>query len=228
MSVRTMAAVWERSQHSGTNLLMLLAIADFADDDGMAFPSVGKLATKCRMSKRNAQDRLRELSESGELTIKKNQGPPPKFPNLFMVNLKHLGVKPTAPVQHTAPVQFDVSRGAVHCAPGVKPTAPKPSYNHQEPSTTPQNSFESFWLAYPKKKAKGDAQRAWSKLKPNADLTDSILKAIEAQKTSEDWTKENGKFIPYPATWLNSRRWEDESPEAVSAGTSLRNLPGML
>jgi len=129
-----MATVWDKSQHSGTNLLMLLAVADFADDDGMAFPSVGKLATKCRMSKRNAQDRLRELAESGELTIKKNQGPPPKFPNLFMINLKSLGVKPTAPVQHTAPVQPDVSRGEAHCAPGVKPTAPKPSYNHQEPS----------------------------------------------------------------------------------------------
>lgn len=129
-----MATVWDKSQHSGTNLLMLLAIADFADDDGVAFPSVGKLATKCRMSKRNAQDRLRELADSGELTVKKNEGPPPKFPNLFMINLKSLGVKSTAPVQPTAPVQFDVSRGAVHCAQGVKPTAPKPSYNHQEPS----------------------------------------------------------------------------------------------
>lgn len=226
MSVRTMAAVWESSQHSGTNLLMLLAIADFADDDGRAFPSVGKLATKCRMSKRNAQDRLRELAESGELTIKKNQGPPPKFPNLFMINLKHLGVKPTAPVQPTSPVQSDVERGAVHCAPGVKPTAPKPSYNHQEP---PHDSFEQFWKAYPKKRAKGDAQKAWSKLKPNADLTDSILKAIEIQKISEDWTKENGKFIPYPASWLNGKRWEDENVSTgLETGSSLRNLPGML
>ena len=226
MSVRTMAAVWESSQHSGTNLLMLLAIADFADDDGRAFPSVGKLATICRMSKRNAQDRLRELAESGELTIKKNQGPPPKFPNLFMINLKHLGVKPTAPVQPTSPVQSDVERGAVHCAPGVKPTAPKPSYNHQEP---PHDSFEQFWKAYPKKRAKGDAQKAWSKLKPNADLTDSILKAIEIQKISEDWTKENGKFIPYPASWLNGKRWEDENVSTgLETGSSLRNLPGML
>jgi len=37
MSVRTMARVWEQSQHAGTNLLMLLAIADFADDDGQAY-----------------------------------------------------------------------------------------------------------------------------------------------------------------------------------------------
>lgn len=96
MSIEVMAEVWKKSQHSGTNLLMLLSVADFADDDGVAFPSVQRLAVKCRMSKRNAQDRLRELAESGELSIFKNQGPPPKFPNLFQVNLGALGVKPTA------------------------------------------------------------------------------------------------------------------------------------
>lgn len=137
MSIRTMSKVWESSQHSGSNLLMLLAVADFSDDDGIAFPAVEKLAKKCRMSKRNAQDRLRELSESGELTIFKNQGPPPKYPNLFKVNLDALGVKPTAPVQPTSPVQSSVERGAAHCMAGVNPTAPKPSVNHQEPSIEP-------------------------------------------------------------------------------------------
>ena len=133
MSIDVWNRVWTSSQHSGTNLLMLLAIADHARDDGVAWPSVDFLANKCRMSKRNAQDRLRELAESGELIVKKNAGPPPKFPNLFEVNLKSLGVKPTAPVNPTAPVQSDVARGEAHCAPGVKPTAPKPSMNHKEP-----------------------------------------------------------------------------------------------
>ena len=40
MSVRTMARVWEFSSHAGTDLLMLLALADFADDDGNAYPAV--------------------------------------------------------------------------------------------------------------------------------------------------------------------------------------------
>lgn len=134
MSIKTMARVWDQSRHSGSNLLILLAIADFSDDDGQAYPSVSKLADKCRMSKRNAQDRLRELSESGELTILKNQGPPPKYPNLFRINFEALGVQPTAPVKPTAPVQSDASRGEVQRIKGVQPTAPKPSYNRQEPS----------------------------------------------------------------------------------------------
>ena len=39
MSVRVSSRVWESSAQSGGGLLMLLAIADFADDDGVAFPA---------------------------------------------------------------------------------------------------------------------------------------------------------------------------------------------
>ena len=35
MSVRMLSAVWEKSRHSGNDLLMLLALADFADDDSV-------------------------------------------------------------------------------------------------------------------------------------------------------------------------------------------------
>ena len=224
MSVRTMAAVWERSQHSGTSLLMLLAIADFADDDGRAYPSVPTLARKCRMKERNAQYILSELVESAELTIQRGKGP--RGSNVYRIKLASLGVQHSAPVQYDAPLQ----QGAPEGCNGVRITpAMECTQTIIEPSRNHQSGFEVFWLAYPKKKAKGDAQKAWSKLKPNGDLTDSILKAIEVQKISEDWTKENGKFIPYPASWLNGRRWEDENVSTgLETGSSLRNLPGML
>lgn len=74
---------------------------------------------------------------------------------------------------------------------------------------TADNGFEKFWKAYPKKVAKTQALKAWSKLKPNAELQQIILNALERQKQSAQWQKDNGQFIPYPATWLNGRRWED-------------------
>lgn len=40
--------------------------------------------------------------------------------------------------------------------------------------------------------------------------------ALERQKRSRDWTKEGGQFVPYPATWLNQRRWEDEDEPPTS------------
>jgi hypothetical protein len=229
MSIRTMSKVWESSQHSGSNLLMLLAVADFSDDDGVAFPAVEKLARKCRMSKRNAQDRLRELSESGELTILKNQGPPPKYPNLFRVNLGALGVKPTAPVQPTSRVQSSVKRGEADCTPGVKPTAPKPSVNHQKPSTRSDDDvFAAFWEQYPKKVAKTQAMKAWQKLKPSKRLLSDLMAGLERAKSSANWQKDGGQFIPHPATWINGRRWEDESTASASSAAPSLPQPGAV
>jgi len=48
-----MARVWAETKQSGPHLLMLLAIADFADDNGNAYPSVNTLAKKCRIEPRN-------------------------------------------------------------------------------------------------------------------------------------------------------------------------------
>jgi phage replication O-like protein O len=70
-------------------------------------------------------------------------------------------------------------------------------------------AFEQFYHAYPKKKARRSAERAWVKLNPPSALVQTILTALEKQKRSEEWKRENGKFIPYPATWLNDHRWED-------------------
>lgn len=74
-----------------------------------------------------------------------------------------------------------------------------------------KKGFERFWSAYPKKTAKQQALKAWQKLKPDEELIEKMLLSLERQKRSVQWTKDNGQFIPYPATWLNGRRWEDES-----------------
>ena len=87
--------------------------------------------------------------------------------------------------------------------PPISPKGDKPEDSFSE-------SFNDFWKAYPKKVSKATALKAWNKLKPNDDLVREILSALERQKTSVQWQKDNGQFIPYPATWLNGRRWEDE------------------
>lgn len=71
--------------------------------------------------------------------------------------------------------------------------------------------FRAFWSEYPKKTGKGAAEKAFQKIKPSEDLLQSMLKAIENQKQSDQWRRDNGQFIPLPATWLNQKRWEDET-----------------
>ncbi|MGI6014333.1 MAG: hypothetical protein ACOX7K_08685 [Oscillospiraceae bacterium] len=70
-----------------------------------------------------------------------------------------------------------------------------------------RDAFAVFWEAYPKKVGKKDAEKAFRKAEMPLDI---LLTAIEAQKNGEQWQKENGRFIPNPATWLNQGRWDDE------------------
>lgn len=68
--------------------------------------------------------------------------------------------------------------------------------------------FEDFWKAYPKKVNKKEAITAFRKAKFTS--LEIILKAVEKQKQSDQWLKDNGTFIPYPSSWLNKERWDDE------------------
>jgi hypothetical protein len=72
------------------------------------------------------------------------------------------------------------------------------------------NGFDVFWKAYPKRIGKGYAKSIWMKIKPDDDLLRKMLLKIEVFKEMDQWKKEGGQFIPYPATWLNQGRWEDE------------------
>lgn len=141
MSIRTMAKVWEHSKHAGTELLMLLAIADFADDDGRAYPSVAGLAAKCRMKPRNANYILASLRASGELRVRVNEGP--KGKNLYQLRFTGVpaaGLQASAPlqsgagVQRSAGLQSVAPTPAMECAKPLHPIAAEPSLNRQEPS----------------------------------------------------------------------------------------------
>lgn len=83
------------------------------------------------------------------------------------------------------------------------------------------STFLTFWEAYPRKVGKGDAWKAWKRLKPELSAT---LGAIAQQRDAIDWRKENGKYIPNPATWLNGRRWEDE-PGRIAPSPRLPGPP---
>ena len=37
-----------------------------------------------------------------------------------------------------------------------------------------------------------------------------MLEALVRQRRDPQWQRENGRYIPNPATWLDQGRWEDE------------------
>jgi hypothetical protein len=155
MSILVMNCVWKKSQHGGSHLLMLLAIADFADDQGRAYPSVSTLAKKCRVKPRAANYTIAELKGSGELEVMTGRGR--HGANLYRIAIDRLGagredrqplqcaapLQSIAPLQESAPLQLVAHTPAMDCATPLQPIAPKPLLNHQEPSVEGIASVDS-------------------------------------------------------------------------------------
>lgn len=78
----------------------------------------------------------------------------------------------------------------------------------KEPTWKPER-FAAFWRYYPRGEKPRAAAAAWDKLRPDDALIDTIARALKRQMASEEWQR--GVGIPYASTYLNQRRWEDES-----------------
>ncbi len=100
----------------------------------------------------------------------------------------------------------------VNDIPPIVPQGDKQVFEPKKDSFS--ESFDDFWKAYPRKVSKTNALKAWNELKPNDELVRIILAALEKHKKASQWQKGDGdQYIPYPAKWINDRRWEDELTE---------------
>lgn len=100
---------------------------------------------------------------------------------------------------------------------------PKEESDVADPSLQ-EKRFNEFWTAYPKKVGKKAAWAAWKKVKPDAELFDKIMTSISKAKATEQWQRENGRFIPNPTTWLNQGRWDDEYEEGPTNGINSKHF----
>lgn len=77
-----------------------------------------------------------------------------------------------------------------------------------EPVTV-SRSFSEFWMVWPRKVAKPQAEKAWTRATKRAD-PEAIYSGAVAYASNPHIPEKN--FIPHPATWLNGDRWNDELP----------------
>lgn len=181
-----MAHVWKHSRQKGSTLLLLLAIADHAHDDGEgAYPSVATLAKKVRMSERNVQYLIKRLEASGELGVLHGQGP--QGCNLF-------SVKMSARVQSSAKgVQSSVLGGEV----AFTQTIIKPSYKTiKEEDTLIFEPLRSTLGHYTGFKTTPQLVCKIASKYSNVDLEEEAIKMLS-------WLEENPKRLCSPAFILN-------------------------
>lgn len=123
MSIKVMSAVWEHYPAGGSELLALLALADWSDDDGRCFPSVAAIAKKTRLSKSQAQRVVHNLIDAGTVIIEGNEaGGPPGATRRYRVMVHRLtGSTHATPTGRTGATGSADATGRTHAADGSHP-----------------------------------------------------------------------------------------------------------
>ena len=220
MSIKVMSYIWEHSQTREGSLLVLLAIGDFSDDHGKAYPSVNTLAKKARLSIRQTQYCLKSLVDSGELGIEQNKGP--HGCNLYRVQLLRGAITAGGAIcsNDNIPKNTDIpienhsvnEWGAITA--GVQCSAPKPSI---EPSIKKQRSSlhpipEDFKIS--------DSVRTWAAAHGFRDLEARLSHFIDWAIAGEK------KYANWDATFRNAIRgnWAGLSSTNVTKKVTARDL----
>jgi hypothetical protein len=222
MAINWTEGVFRNSTQTGTDLLLLLILADSADrDTGACYPGVKTLARLMRTSVRNVQLRLKALRDSGEISVQYQRSP--FGTNLYVLNRSLLGGE----AQFTPDAQ-PIERGEVEFTPGeaqvtgggeaqftggVKHSSPKPLVEpsvrtRKKTNAKEPGDFAPWYALYPRKVSRQRAVRAWVALSPD----DRAAAMAAVPHHAALFANREPDKIPHPATWLNDRRWEDQLP----------------
>lgn len=93
----------------------------------------------------------------------------------------------------------------------------KESYLYFNPLSGEGDGFERFWDLYPVKLGKKQAWEVWQADPPEPG---QVTYAVERWKHSRQWNRENGRFIPRPAKFLEEKHYLDIPRDAVPTGAS--------
>jgi hypothetical protein len=220
MSNALLTAVFDHSRTRHAARLLMLALADRADDSGTAWPSIGDIMRRTGLSRGTVHGAMRKAVELGELSVDHFAGP--KLCNRYKL---HVGTRSDIePRSDSEPVQIlhrpvqilDITRSDSEPKPSVTLKNPqsldRPS-RKAKPTTTEDPDFAAFWTAYPRKTAKPAALKAWRATAKGRPPLAELIAALEKHKASRQW--QDPQFVAHPATWLRGQRWLDELKAAT-------------
>jgi hypothetical protein len=225
VSVRITSLVWESALVQSHKLVML-ALADHADHDGRnIYPSIARTAWKTGFSDRQVQRIIRSLESSGILV--KTGEARQHFPAQYAVDLGRLPKRPPCEPDRGEPGVTSATPGVTSATSrGDIAVSPEPSYNRQNEPSVPgraradktEAAFERFWAAYPAHRRRDrEACSAWWRDHIGPDEEAAVANGLVMWLISEEWTKEDGRFVPAPLKWLSDRRWMDH-PVTINLG----------
>lgn len=185
MSVAVTSWVWKYSTASATELLVMLALADQADDDGMSWPSIAYLARKTRVHQDTVRRALRDLIRDGQISREERIG----HSNVYRVLMQH------PPAICTPP---QITGGSI-APPTPLQSAPPPPRNSPPPpprNSPPHNHQRTT------KEPSGNRQTAKRGTRLSADWMpdEPLITSLRSEIPHRDdawWRREHTKFVDY-------------------------------
>lgn len=197
---------------SSTDKLVLLMVANLADENGFCFPSYAYLARVTEMSERSVQRSIQRLCHVGLLKKQKRFNGEGQTSNGYTVIMETDNVSPT-PRQNGTGATDKMSPYTDNNNLKIKQTRKRANYSED---------FNKFWEAYPRRPNdnKWNAYLKWKSATNGLITKDSLLEIVHRFNLSCANTEP--RFIPMCATWLNQRRYldvEEQQPQRTNRNT---------
>ena len=180
MSFQAMAWAVKQETKSPVSKLILLMIANYADERGEAYPSQDHLAKLCQCTRVSVNKHIKDLERKNFLSIRKTKN------GMFGYNT------------------YKLNDGFVN-----KINIPYKESLHNTQDILISSDFEIFWEKCPRKIAKKKTESIYGKiLKQKQSTEQDLINAMkDYAKSVEDVEMQ---YIVHPVTWLNQGRWEDK------------------
>jgi len=220
MSIKLMTQVWAMGNVSKEKMV-LLSLADQANDDGVCWPDTATIARRCSVSEKTVKRSIAGLVDLGLLTVKSEYGKP----SVYHLHLDGKKDNLSADLDNLSNLKKDnLSTNLDNLSANLDNLSDLHTRTQKNPKETPtrvrEATFEKVWTAYPLKTAKKPALAEWHKVVgEHADggqaVADRMLRWIEAQQKTDQWLR---GVIPHLRTVLHQARFDDPLPgDAMAA-----------
>jgi hypothetical protein len=236
-----MTQVWKGGPSDRSQRLLLLALADSANDEGFCWPGTALLAGKASMSVRTVLRALKSLKNDGWIRIN------PKAyhckGNTYEINLDKLGDKKSHDkLSHDKTGNSQVTKRAESGDKTGNPPDPligRTIKNRKEPSFISaedgftldgspkakasvrftEDEIARIYNAYPRKVKRQKAFEAIKEALKGIDDPNPVQYLLAAVREFADSPAgKKGEFTPHPSTWFKDKQWLDDRSEWQKKG----------
>ena len=205
MSMLLMVQAMQAKIGNPIRKLVLIKLADNANDQGECFPSYQHIADHCEVDKRTVIRHVKALRDAGYLSITHRKGVKGNSSNIFKLSI------PSDPL---SPPSDRVS------LPPSDPVSPRTSHSI-EPVNEPKRDFVKndidegfnfFWDCYPNKQGKTAAYKKFSKITSKLKTKQELIDFVNnlANDVTLRYANTEKQYVPHGSTYMNGERWNDE------------------